>query len=69
MRGEIGFKLMQAGECCNPMCRRPLYAELMRFPDDEACDECVPPREGLPTAFRLLMESGEMDQRDNDLLF
>ena len=60
MRGEIGLKLTQVGECCNPTCRAPLYAELMIFPDDEACLECNPPREGLPTAFRMLPP----DERD-----
>ncbi len=57
MRGEPKLKLTRIGECCNPKCQRPLYRELMRFDDDEACFECDPPREGLPTTFRLL--SGE----------
>ncbi len=58
MIGERGLALTPAGNCCNPKCNRPLYAELMHsvmsFPDDEACFECNPPREELPTAFRLL---------------
>jgi hypothetical protein len=51
-----GIKLTQVGVCCNPECRAPLYAELMESPDDEACADCNPPREGLPTAFRMLAE-------------
>lgn len=57
MIGERGLALTPAGKCCNPKCNRPLYAELMHFPDDEACLECNPPREGLPTAFRLMKEA------------
>lgn len=60
MRGETKLKLTQVGNCVNPACQRPLYAELIIFPDDELCLECNPPREGLPTAFRLLNEMGEM---------
>ena len=54
MMSEIKLKLTPLAPCCNPRCGNFLYVELMRFPDDEACLECVPPREGLPTAFRLL---------------
>lgn len=55
--GEIHLALTPAGKCCNPRCNRTFYAELMRFPDDEACFECNPPREELPTAFRLLKQA------------
>lgn len=60
MRGEIKLKLTPVGNCVNPACKSPLYAELIIFPDDELCLVCNPPREGLPTAFRLL---SEMDER------
>jgi hypothetical protein len=57
-----GLKLTEIGHCINPNCNKPLFAELVIFPDDELCLECNPPREGLPTAFRLLGESGELSQ-------
>ncbi|MDQ3744179.1 MAG: hypothetical protein M3444_07345 [Acidobacteriota bacterium] len=58
---EPGIRLTIAGYCVNPSCRAPLYKELMAAPDDEACFDCNPPREGLPTAFRLLAESEGID--------
>lgn len=43
---ERGISLTRVGECCNPACRAPLFGELMIYPDDEACYDCDPPREG-----------------------
>jgi hypothetical protein len=54
MLHEVKPDLTYAGRCVNPECNAPLYQELMRSPDDEACVDCDPPREGTPTAFRLL---------------
>lgn len=48
-----GLKLTEIGRCVNPVCNKPLFAELVIFEDDELCLDCNPPREGLPTAFRL----------------
>jgi NADH:ubiquinone oxidoreductase subunit F (NADH-binding) len=61
MIGKRGIALTQVGTCCNPECGVPLYKELMVFWDDEACLDCNPPREGLPTAFRMLAESLGVD--------
>jgi hypothetical protein len=52
-----GIKLTVAGYCVNPSCRAPLYKELMVCWDDQLCFDCDPPREGLPTAFRLVAEA------------
>jgi NADH:ubiquinone oxidoreductase subunit F (NADH-binding) len=54
MLHEVKLNLTYAGRCVNPECRAPLYHELMQFEDDEACLDCIPLREGTPTAFRLL---------------
>ncbi len=53
MLHEVKLNLTYAGRCVNPMCRAPLYKELMREWDQEACGECDPPNEEIPTAFRL----------------
>lgn len=53
---EKGIKLTPLGYACvNPACGRPLFLEL-DGERTEACVECDPPREGLPTAFRMLFE-------------
>jgi hypothetical protein len=54
---SVGIKLTTAGHLCvNPECGRELFVEL-DGDRTEACVECDPPREGLPTAFRLMAES------------
>jgi hypothetical protein len=56
VRGE-GLKLTpNSWSCVNPECGRPLYVEL-EGERTEACVDCDPPRERLPTAFRLLAEA------------
>jgi hypothetical protein len=52
-----GLKLTPNGyTCVNPECARPLYVEI-EGERTEACMDCDPPREGLPTAFRLMAEA------------
>ena len=53
---EPGVRLTQVGVCCNPECARPRFLELGEDLS-EGCTECDPPREGLPTAFRLMAEA------------
>jgi hypothetical protein len=51
---ENKFALTESGHTCvNPACGRPLYLEL-DGDRTEACVTCDPPREGLPTAFRMM---------------
>jgi hypothetical protein len=47
----VRVRLTVVGACCNPACARPLFAELG---ETEACADCDPPREGLPTTFKLM---------------
>jgi len=52
---EKGIALTEIGTCCNPACARPRFLELGEDLS-KACTDCDPPREGLPTAFRMLAE-------------
>ena len=54
---SIGIRLTPVGHSCvNPECGRELFVEL-DGERTEACVECDPPREGLPTAFRMIAEA------------
>jgi hypothetical protein len=53
---EKGIALTASGcRCVNPACGRELFLEI-DGDRTEACVSCDPPREGLPTAFRMLYE-------------
>lgn len=57
-----GLKLTKVGECCNPECRAPLFAELMIWSDDEACYRCAPPDDGARPPM-VLLQGGQSVER------
>lgn len=53
MLHEVKLNLTFSHHCVNPQCQAPLYKELMRERDQEACDECDPPIDEIPNEFGI----------------
>jgi hypothetical protein len=65
---EFKLKLTPVGYCCNPRCGEPLYKELLRERDQEACNWCdssdVPVESVSP---RYEMTEFDLKQRERDI--